>query len=529
MSKTIGPYRLNPRGDYNPAADPLYSLLDLVSDGGGSFVYINDTPSNEPTSSASHWQQIASRGMTGPSAYDAAVAGEYTGTEAEFNDANAGIEAAKDAALGAAETANDAAENAETAAYRSMLWRKTASGNPVSVYPMPESPLYPKVSGTFTQEGTDDPSPSNIRQITPWLASGGTTKFKRTGKNLFNRVSHSVINATLIESDDNYAIVQGNAGSTPGTTSITNGVYRPNYSSTPANRLLYIVGGVTYTVSADITLIEKHEAASLTIGIYLNDLTGIASPMVLGTKVRLSGTVSATVAGYYYPIFTLNSCKVKIENVQVELGSITTSYEPYTEQEITLTAPQEIAAGWMDNEGQGQATWFKKVFDGTESLGGTITVPNADYASVSANTGFPAMTTANVADIASSHFTAVLLTSGIATEGVWPNASGNFGFVIALSRLSTYGATADRATHPAAMQAYLAAQYAAGTPVVVAYKLRTITTLTPASAPLTALPQLDRITPRQNVLTASTGNVELTYAKSPIRESDDIAAAIAAL
>ena len=33
MSKTIGPYRLNPRGDYNPAADPLYSLLDLVSTG----------------------------------------------------------------------------------------------------------------------------------------------------------------------------------------------------------------------------------------------------------------------------------------------------------------------------------------------------------------------------------------------------------------------------------------------------------------------------------------------------------------
>ena len=65
MSKTIGPYRLNPRGDYNPAAYPLYSLLDLVSDGGGSFVYINDTPSNEPTSSTSHWQQIASRGLKG--------------------------------------------------------------------------------------------------------------------------------------------------------------------------------------------------------------------------------------------------------------------------------------------------------------------------------------------------------------------------------------------------------------------------------------------------------------------------------
>ena len=58
----LGRVRFRPRGDYNHAADPLYSLFDLVSDGGGSFVYINDTPSNEPTSSASHWQQIAEKG-----------------------------------------------------------------------------------------------------------------------------------------------------------------------------------------------------------------------------------------------------------------------------------------------------------------------------------------------------------------------------------------------------------------------------------------------------------------------------------
>ena len=62
----LGRVRFNMRGDYNPDADPLYSLLDLVSDGGGSFVYINDTPSNEPTSSVSHWQQIAQKGETGP-------------------------------------------------------------------------------------------------------------------------------------------------------------------------------------------------------------------------------------------------------------------------------------------------------------------------------------------------------------------------------------------------------------------------------------------------------------------------------
>lgn len=58
----------NPRGDYNPNADPPYSKHDVVFDNGSSFRYINDTPSNEPTSSTSHWQQIASAGATVTSA-----------------------------------------------------------------------------------------------------------------------------------------------------------------------------------------------------------------------------------------------------------------------------------------------------------------------------------------------------------------------------------------------------------------------------------------------------------------------------
>lgn len=55
----------NYRGDYNPDADPLYTKNDVVRFGGGSLVYINDVDSNEPTSSESHWQQIAEKGETG--------------------------------------------------------------------------------------------------------------------------------------------------------------------------------------------------------------------------------------------------------------------------------------------------------------------------------------------------------------------------------------------------------------------------------------------------------------------------------
>ena len=77
----------NPRGLYNPNAVPPYSMSDLVYDNGGSYRYINPTPSNTPTSSTSHWQQIASQGVKGDqgqSAYEAALLGEYTGTQADF-------------------------------------------------------------------------------------------------------------------------------------------------------------------------------------------------------------------------------------------------------------------------------------------------------------------------------------------------------------------------------------------------------------------------------------------------------------
>ena len=81
----LGRVRFNMRGNYNPDADPLYSPLDLVSDGGGSFVYINSTPSNEPTSSTLHWQQIAAQGeqgIQGPAGADGAdaIASTTTGT-----------------------------------------------------------------------------------------------------------------------------------------------------------------------------------------------------------------------------------------------------------------------------------------------------------------------------------------------------------------------------------------------------------------------------------------------------------------
>ena len=89
-----------PQGDYNATTE--YKYGDWVNANGGSYGYIYPTPSTGvPLTDTTHWQQIAAQGMTGPSAYDAAVAGGYMGSEAEFNAVNAGIEAAESARVDA--------------------------------------------------------------------------------------------------------------------------------------------------------------------------------------------------------------------------------------------------------------------------------------------------------------------------------------------------------------------------------------------------------------------------------------------
>lgn len=110
----------NYRGDYNPDADPLYTKNDVVRFGGGSFVYINDVDFNEPTTSTSHWQQIASVG--GQDLVDAAVAAKNTAVSA------------KDTAVAAAATLVGTVANGLTAKGASAYASLPTTGNEIGDY-----------------------------------------------------------------------------------------------------------------------------------------------------------------------------------------------------------------------------------------------------------------------------------------------------------------------------------------------------------------------------------------------------------
>lgn len=87
MPNTIlGKATIIPKGAYSALVE--YARLNLVTDSGNSYLYINPTPSTGvPLTDTSHWQQIAEKGDkgdTGTTAFEMAQIGGYTGSLPDF-------------------------------------------------------------------------------------------------------------------------------------------------------------------------------------------------------------------------------------------------------------------------------------------------------------------------------------------------------------------------------------------------------------------------------------------------------------
>nr|DAD82671.1 MAG TPA: hypothetical protein [Siphoviridae sp. ctrpg19] len=172
-----------------------------------------------------------------------------------------------------------------------------------------------------------------------------TSGISTTGKNLFDIDKwifsvYDVGNGTLIERLSNGAICQGNSGD--GSASYSNGWFRPMSYQYPNS--IYLQAG-TYTLSADYTMIENSAVSTAQVICHLygdNNYPGSAfTSAPVGSTVKVKSTYTVE-EGIYYPIFTLNSGKVKIENIQIELNSTVTDYEPYQENKIDLLSIQTL-------------------------------------------------------------------------------------------------------------------------------------------------------------------------------------------
>ena len=173
-----------------------------------------------------------------------------------------------------------------------------------------------------------------------------TSGISTTGKNLFDinkwiSSPYDVANGTLVERLSNGAICQGN--SRDGSANYSSGWFRPMCVASPPYSVNLQAG--TYTLSADYTMIENSAVSVARVSCHLygdNDYSGDAFISVtVGSTVKVKNTYTVE-EGYYYPIFTLNSGKVKIENIQIEYGNESTDYEPYTENKIDLLSTQTL-------------------------------------------------------------------------------------------------------------------------------------------------------------------------------------------
>ena len=313
------------------------------------------------------------------------------------------------------------------------------------------------------QAGTGDPSPENIRAI----SGMESVEVTRCGKNLvdLSDLYVSASNAEMNVSGDSVRVYTTGEG----------GTWRG--ARTPA---FLLRKGITYTLSAALDTYVSGDARIGLRGADDNTFLSGAS-LVFGSETRqLSVTYTPDADDEVYLSLlctndTILSGDCTFSNIQLEIGSAATEYEPYRAMggtTATLTLPEEVFGGEVDAAtGQGQETWTVVELDGTNKSAVASTMPCAQgaYAYVTSATGalqmedFPALC---------SHF-AVVPKDAPASQKV----AGTMIAGLTSSGVPNIWFFSDQPSVEA-FNTWLAAQSDAGTAVQAAYKLATPTSIT---------------------------------------------------
>lgn len=338
------------------------------------------------------------------------------------------------------------------------------SGNPVTCYPVTGYSLGVKATWEPVQEGSGEPSPENVRPI----KGRDTVKVTRCGENLLNpslfqNNKYQNFNAETnyygISNSSNYWI-SGIQPCSPNTT------YRFNKN---------VEGGCFYDEKKNV------------IGIVGFDLTFKTPAKCAYYCVNFSsGRVP-----YGTPIIAT-----------VSESAAPTTYTPYTGQTATLTLPRTIYGGTVDAvTGEGNENAKTITLDGNELK---FELYNNVFYNLPRHSA-PGILARGV--ICCSHFNAKFF-----------GANTNYEFCfLEKSKIDDLFANADD------LNAYLAAQYAAGTPVQIVYKLAEPVPFTATGAqPIPALPGV-------NTVITDADSVTVTGRADPIKRIIDLEDAVASM
>lgn len=349
------------------------------------------------------------------------------------------------------------------------------TGNPAQCYPVVGSKLGVKASWEPTQEGSGNPSPDNIRPI----SGRDSVKVERCGENLLNPKKNSYntytpYGLTITYLGDNLVHLEGTYQENGGSFVILD-----SSQNLLAGRGLKITG---FTV-------EGTKQKYSLYGLRTKNETVIAMSAQFTKGDAIDMTVAVVVSGTTPPA----------------------EYTPYRGDTLALTLPRTIYGGTVDAvSGESSRTWRTITLTGKESA---HIYSIFFYLDLSEDSSFVIEKPADGKTGKSSHYPYAVYTNkciGFTADGESLTYASNGKYPLSDEGLQEW-------------KSYLAAQYAAGTPVQIAYKMATPEPFTATGVqPIPALPGV-------NTLLTDADSVAVTGRADPIKRITDLEDAVASM
>lgn len=354
------------------------------------------------------------------------------------------------------------------------------SGNPVVCYPVAGYPLGVKAKWEPVQEGSGTPSPENIRPI----KGRDSVQVEQCGENLLNiKLVNEIVGSPTIKNDNGWLQVDGELQG--GNLWLAIG-----YVLRPGTYCAYLFGGDSMQDNG-------------VLWIY-GDVQALMEPKRRQAILTVKNTSKVNVYLHVNSSFTLTT---KFAVAIVSGSTAPTTYTPYIGQTNTLTLPETIYGGEVDAvTGDGKETWKLATLDGNSTV--TTYRENDDTDTYKGFAVYNAIAGADIHNNAAcSHFKRGLASS----QGYYPNT------FLAHSNGTLYIRTEiPGITSVETFKAYIAAQYAAGTPVQVGYKLAEPVPFTATGAQ--ALPALAGV----NTVLTDANSMTVTGRADPIKRITDL-------
>lgn len=369
---------------------------------------------------------------------------------------------------------------------------KTLSGNPISWEAREMEYLFPNVSLQPKQAGSGDPSPENVRPISGY----DDVTVNVRGKNL---LGGECLSASLI-TDNNEPSLTNSRGTTISSLDVDNlPIHVEQTQLGNLDNLTSYANGFFVIKTPE----EIPDDAQLTISMKIRVTSALSQeadsflPLVMGSlplsklpvnptiqeAQTLTFTFKISEGKEYAPQNRLKQVELRIAGmsfdileVQLELGSTPTPYEPYQPgTTAALSLPETIYGGTVDAVmGVGEKTWEFVEFDGTEDWVAGANGDRKYFTCIISRNSDEIPSSTNNEEIAkltqeSSHFTILNPYTTDVENCILVYSTPTKNFPHGRLRSTANFTTVEE------LKSYLAAQASAGTPVQVAYKLATPT------------------------------------------------------